>query len=242
MAKTGKLWYQRIFDDMGKNYFLQRYTRGTVQEVSFLARLFEKDHSIKILDVGCGPGRHSLALAEKDYSVTGVDLSRRFLQIAKSGIKSGVNSCQFVRADARSLPFKAVFDWAICLCEGAFSLMENTDGDQKILHNIANSLRSKGHLVLDVLNASYAFRHPHEDDYVDVSKCRGYWTEYYAAEDGTACSAKCSNRYYTVPEIELRLQLAGMQVLETWGCQSGNYCKKKLALDDFEFLVLAQKI
>ncbi|NOY59570.1 MAG: class I SAM-dependent methyltransferase [Calditrichaeota bacterium] len=242
MANRKKcFWYEQVYEKIGRNYFDYDYTKGTKQEVDFIVDLLEHDHSQKILDVGCGPGRHSVELARRGFHVVGVDLSQRFLQIARDTAQSEHLDPDWVRADARHLAFKNSFDWAICLCEGAFGIMDSDEGNQKVLAAISSSLKPGGKLLLNVLNASFIFRHPENDENVDVKNCVGYWTEHYKTENGHQQSVQCSNRYYTFPEIQLRLQMVDMQALDAWGCIAGSFHKNELKADDFEFLVLAQK-
>ncbi|MBN2001092.1 class I SAM-dependent methyltransferase [candidate division KSB1 bacterium] len=232
-----KQWYRDIFERIGSRYLQYEYTKGTKQEVKFLRRLLGSKKNIRILDVGCGPGRHSLALKKSGYSVVGLDLSKPFLQLAH---QKGQRRC-WVNGDARNMPFSKVFDWAICLCEGAFGIMENDRENQKVLSGISGVLKSGGRLFLNVLNASFVFRYPKIDDRIDVRSLTGYWTEYYTADNGTQHTAFCTNRYYTVPEMELRLEKVGMHLLEVWGGRAGQFGRKELDLDDFEIFLLAEK-
>ena len=75
---------------------------------------------MRVLDVGCGPGRHALALAARGIEVVGVDISQRFVDLATGGAPT--RRRPFERLDARALPFDAEFDAAISLCQGAFGL------------------------------------------------------------------------------------------------------------------------
>ena len=76
-----------------------------------------------MLDVGCGPGRHAHELARRGILVHGIDISARFIELARAGAPPGAT---FERLDARHLPFDGEFDAAICLCQGAFGLMTAT--------------------------------------------------------------------------------------------------------------------
>ena len=60
---------------------------------------------MRILDVGCGTGRHAIELAKRGYSVTGVDLSDSMLQQAMEKAHGEKVSVNFLKADARELPF-----------------------------------------------------------------------------------------------------------------------------------------
>jgi SAM-dependent methyltransferase len=231
-------WYERLFAAIGRKYLDKDYTGGTVQEVDFITGLIG-DRSKKILDVGCGPGRHMLEFARRGYSVVGVDLSIPFLRLGK-GRKN--KSCDWICADARRMPFGPGFDWAICLCEGAFGILESDGENQKVLRAIAGSLKPGGYLLINVLNLSFACRYPECDERFDVKSCTGYWTETITADDGTGYTEKCANRYYSYPEMVLRLDKEGLEAVEVWGCQAGAFHKKALELDSFEILILARKI
>ena len=74
----------------------------------------------RVLDVGCGPGRHAHALGRRGVGVLGIDIAQRFIDIASEGAPAGV---EFVRQDARHLDVGSGFDAAISLCQGAFGLV-----------------------------------------------------------------------------------------------------------------------
>jgi len=236
-----KFWYERLFDRLGDRYLDKDYTRGTVQEVDFLVQLFGKDRSQRILDVGCGPGRHILELAGRGYRLTGIDLCAGFLHSAAVEVKRRGQTAYWVRADARRLPFSEKFDWTICLCEGAFGILENDGENQKVLEAIARGLKPGGRLLLNVLHAAFAIRHPEIDQPFDVTTCRGFWIEHYETESGEPAQERCSVRYYTLPEIEYRLHTAGLSCLAAWGARAGRFRRAPLRLDDFEMVLLAQK-
>jgi hypothetical protein len=128
------------------------------------------------------------------------------------------------------------------LCEGAFGLMESDEQNRAILHQVHRVLNPGGLFLLNVLNVSFAFRHPQNDDRLDVQTCVGYWTERTTAEDGSAIELSCANRYYTFPEMKLMLELAGFEVVDAWGCTAGDFQKKPVELDDFEMLIVSRKI
>lgn len=54
-----KQWYESLFENYGKTYDNECFTQGTIGECDFLETEFNFDKSLKILDVGCGTGRHA---------------------------------------------------------------------------------------------------------------------------------------------------------------------------------------
>ena len=70
----------------GLAYLRYSFTRGTAQEVRFLLEALGLAAGAKVLDVGCGPGRHSRYLNGLGFAAVGFDLSQRFLAEAGEGL------------------------------------------------------------------------------------------------------------------------------------------------------------
>ena len=239
--ETTSNWYQELFDKLGKKYLDLPFIQGTVQEVDFIVDLLDSNKNARMLDVGCGAGRHSIELAKRGYQVTGLDFSRRMIEVASEKAKREGVRVKFLHGDARTMNLEDQFDAAISLCEGAFGIMENDEQNTAILKNIYRALRKNGKLLLNVLNASFIFRHPEQDTCFDPKTNIGYWEEKFTTENGNQETLLCSNRYYTFPEIKLILEQIGFKVTDAFGCSTGNFQKRDIELDDFEILVFAMK-
>src|SRR4051794_6403783 len=140
-------WFEDLADHLGSAYLRYSFTKGTEQEVGFLVDALELEPGMRVLDVGCGPGRHAHALGVRSIEVHGVDISERFVELAGVGAPPGVT---FDRLDARALPFDAEFDAVISLCQGAFGLAGGgpqaaadapLDPDGAVLDGISRALR-----------------------------------------------------------------------------------------------------
>lgn len=241
MYETTPNWYQELFDKLGTRYLEYPFIQGTVQEVDFIVELLELPTGARILDVGCGVGRHSIELAKRGFRVTGLDYSQRMIQVGRERASREAVTVEFIQGDARTMFFDDPFDAALSLCEGAFGIMDNDEQNTAILKNIYRSLRHHGKLLLNVLNASFIFRHPEQDTCFDPNTNIGYWEEKFITENGTQETLLCSNRYYTFPEIKLILRNLGFTVLDGFGCSPGNFQRRAIELDDFEMLILAIK-
>ena len=136
-----KQWYETLFENYAEGYDKEPFTQGTKGECDFIERELNFDKSLKIIDVGCGTGRHAIELSKRGYSVTGIDLSEAQLRRAREKAEKENLKVEFLRHDARCLPFEAQFDAAIMLCEGAFPLMETDEMNFEILRNVTKALK-----------------------------------------------------------------------------------------------------
>jgi ubiquinone/menaquinone biosynthesis C-methylase UbiE len=66
-----KKWYEILFENYAQKYDNESFTQGTIGESDFIEKELNFNKSLKILDVGCGTGRHSIELSKRGYSVTG---------------------------------------------------------------------------------------------------------------------------------------------------------------------------
>jgi predicted TPR repeat methyltransferase len=70
-----KQWYESLFENYAEKYDKEVYVQGTLGECDFIEQEISHDKSLKIIDIGCGTGRHSIELSKRGYAVTGIDLS-----------------------------------------------------------------------------------------------------------------------------------------------------------------------
>ncbi|MFA6128625.1 MAG: class I SAM-dependent methyltransferase [Bacteroidales bacterium] len=250
-----KQWYEELFEDFADGYDREVFTQGTIGEVDFFEKEAGFDKSLKILDVGCGTGRHAIELASRGYSVTGIDLSEAQLAKARKTAASRKLDIPFFRKDARDFNFKGEFDLAIMICEGAFPLMETDEMNFRILQNACNSLRSGGKLIFTTLNGLFPLFHSVKDfvnagssgsvssaNTFDMMTFRDLST-YEATDDhGKKKLLTCNERYYVPSEINWLLKSLGFSQINICGCKLGAFSREDvLTTEDFEMLVIAVK-
>ncbi|MCJ7446636.1 MAG: class I SAM-dependent methyltransferase [Bacteroidales bacterium] len=248
-------WYEELFKNYSDKYDNENFTKGTVGEVDFIENEITRNKSCKILDIGCGTGRHSVELARRGYSVTGIDLSESMIKKAKSIAQKENLKIDFQVKDARNFSFDEPFDLAIMICEGAFPLMETDEMNFSILKNAFSSLKSGGKLILTTLNGLYPLFHSVKD-FVNSGSEQGKSSEnsfnlmtfrdhsIYETEDdkGKKQVLKCNERYYVPSEITWLLKCAGFRTSEIFGARLGAFSKNdKLNTEDFEMLIIATK-
>jgi 2-polyprenyl-3-methyl-5-hydroxy-6-metoxy-1,4-benzoquinol methylase len=154
-----KQWYESLFENYGQKYDGEHFTQGTLGECDFIETELGLDKTLKILDVGCGTGRHSIELSKRGYTVTGIDLSETQLARAREKAEKEHLSIDFVKHDARNLPYQKEFDIAIMLCEGGFPLMETDELNFEILRSVSNALKQKGKFIFTTLNGLFPLYH-----------------------------------------------------------------------------------
>ncbi len=222
------------------------FTRNTLKEVDFLLEELQVSPGGRILDVGCGTGRHSIELARRGFGVTGLDLSAAMLAIAKAKAEAAGVRVDWVQANATQFSFDEPFDAAICLCEGAFGLLgvgdDAIEHPLAILKNISRSLKAGAKVLLTVLNG-YRMIRTHKQE--DVEQDR--FDPLALAQTSGAVPAeghpptRVTERAFVPTELVLLCRMAGLTVLNIWGGTAGNWGRRKIDLDEIEIMVVARK-
>ncbi len=252
-----KQWYESIFENYGKKYDDESFAQGTMGECDFIEKEIGYDKSLKILDIGCGTGRHSLELTKRGYTVTGIDLSESLLKRAKEKAEALSLHIDFQKHDARELPFKNEFDIAIMLCEGAFPLMETDEMNYEILKNAANSLKETGKLIFTTLNGLFPLYNSVEEfcesttiegnvtyskNTFDMMTFRDFNITTVEDDFGNKKVLECNERYYVPSEITWLLKSLGFKKIDIYGAKLGSFSRNdKLTTKDFEMLVIGEK-
>ncbi|HEX5962823.1 MAG TPA: methyltransferase domain-containing protein, partial [Gemmatimonadales bacterium] len=98
----------RALDPASQPPEIQAFMRA---ELDLLADVVKQ--GMRVIDVGCGTGRHLILLRDRLRVGVGVDYERSY--IAEAAQRAGAGNLHFITGDATAVPLPAVFDLAICL-------------------------------------------------------------------------------------------------------------------------------
>jgi len=146
-------WFKTWFDT---NWYHKLYSYRNEREAgSFLQKLIAElvlDPNSRIVDVGCGTGRHSKFLAGYGFKVTGFDLSPSSIREAK---KMESLNLRFLVHDMRMHFGSEIFDTVLNLFT-SFGYFNIEEENEMVIANMATALKPGGKLVIDYLNIKFS--------------------------------------------------------------------------------------
>ena len=130
-----------------------KWAGRTAAEVDFAVDNLRLDTGARVLDVGCGLGRHALELARRGYSVVGVDFVGRFIEAATLAAQEHglAGRVRFAQRDARTLELGEQFDAVLCLYDVIGSFPDDVD-NERIVSGLGRHLKPGGRALISVLN------------------------------------------------------------------------------------------
>jgi SAM-dependent methyltransferase len=191
----------------------------------------------RVLDVGCGPGRHAHALARRGIEVVGVDVSRRFVELAIDAAPAGAT---FVHADARDLVYDREFDAAISLCQGAFGLLGGDDA--VVLQRMVSAVRPGGWVAISAISAYFAVRFLGASDTFDAECGVHHERTAVRAPEGDEAEFDLWTTCFTPRELRLLAAQVGLSVHHLWSVSPGAYRPAAPDIEHPELLLVARRV
>jgi SAM-dependent methyltransferase len=239
-ARISGTWWRDFFTaDLGEVLFASR-AAVTDKEVAKVIGATKIRPQADVLDLGCGIGRHCVALSRRGFAVTGLDYSNDFLREARKAARKAKAPVVFVRGDMRHLRahFAARrFDLVVSLFN-TFGYFAKRSDDRRMLREIHRVLKPGGALVLNTLNAGgVAARLPMERgseplpnvfmiDRARYDRRRKETNSEWIIIDTRRPMARVSRRsfrqnVYSHAELKRMLRAAGFRVERVWSMLSG---------------------
>ena len=236
-------WFEGIADDLGESYLRYSFTKGTDNEVDFLVDELALTPGSRVLDVGCGPGRHAHALARRGIDVLGIDISQTFIDLAANDAPPGAS---FERLDARALAFEGEFDAVISLCQGGFGLAGGegavgADPDGVVFDGMARALRPGGRIAVSAFSAYFQVRFLEESDTFDADAGVNHEIATLRTPEGAETTRDLWTTCFTPRELRLLAVRAGLEVDAVWSVTPGDYARRAPTIDLHEFLLIAHR-
>lgn len=145
-------WYRKSFGDDYLLVYKHRDLQGAYDEVKKMMGWLRLPPDSTVLDLCCGMGRHSMALHDFGYKVTGVDLSEVLLAEARK--LNASEQVRFLQGDMREVPLDETFDAVVNLFT-SFGYFEDDEENVKVLRQIYRLLKADGKFIIDFLNPDY---------------------------------------------------------------------------------------
>jgi SAM-dependent methyltransferase len=184
----------------------------------------------RVLDLGCGPGRHVLALAQLGYEVVGVDGSESYLDEVRARADAAGLTLRLERADLREYDGGGAFDAACCL-GSTFGLYHDDRENERVAERMLRALRDGGGAVIEVIG-----REMLPPDFTEMETLslgartlsihrsldpEGRWIE-DRWDDGAGSTYQSGLRVYSAPELTGLLTRCGFTDVETFGGLDGS--------------------
>jgi ubiquinone/menaquinone biosynthesis C-methylase UbiE len=229
-------FFEPVAEHLGRAYLRYSFTKGTAQEVAFLIDELDLRPGMRVLDLGCGPGRHAWALASEGIEVVGLDISERFVTLARDGAPEGAT---FVRGDARAMAYDSEFDAALSLCQGAFGLVPGEDGE--VLRRLVRALKPGGRLAVTAFSAYFQVRWLGEGDRFDAEAGVNYELAVVRDEEGHDASFDLWTSVFTPRELRLLAAAAGAEIDGLWSVSPGEYGRNPPDLEHPEWMAILRR-
>jgi SAM-dependent methyltransferase len=241
--------WRAFFDGHAPLYMQNVFTRNTMAEVEFLWDELRLSPGARVLDLGCGTGRHSVELARRGCRMLGVDLSRGMLRQAQAAARQAHVSLDWIQADATHFMAPDQFDAALCLCEGAFGLIAAGDDplahDAAIAQNLARCLRPGGRLILTASNG-LRLLHLHgaeavADGTFDPATLTERVCMQWDAVDGGTRQVIVYEHGQRSEDLQALFASVGFAIEHVGGGTAGHWGRRPLDPEEYEIMLIAER-
>jgi len=230
-----KPWFEndRFWEATRPFLFSERIMTQAPAEVDAILKMLEINPGASILDLCCGPGRHSLELVRRGYGVTGVDRNSQYLDKAETDAGAEELEIEFILEDMRKFRRDQSFD-AVINFFTSFGYFDNPADEKQVVDNIYASLKPGGRLLMEMVGKEVVVRIYQARDWgekdgmflLDERKPLDDWT--YMTSHRILISGEKREefhftiRLYSAYELKTLLQSAGFGRVDIFGDIEGS--------------------
>ena len=229
-----KDWYnnEEFWEKLEPFLFDSERQNAAAPEVDKIISLLKLSGKESVLDLCCGPGRHTLAFARRGFNVMGVDRTERYLERAKNSADVRGLKINYVKSDMREFKKENSFDTALMMFT-SFGYFDNPDDDRQVLKNIYASLKKNGYLLIESAGREIIKRTFQPRDWREVDgnflleerdidllwpQIKNRWI---VIEDGIKYEFNLSIRLYSAGDLSGLLSECGFGEIKVYGNLSG---------------------
>jgi SAM-dependent methyltransferase len=230
-----KAWYEDddFWRTMAPYLFARELWEDAPAQVDGLLRLAKVPEGAQVLDLCCGPGRHSLELARRGFQVTAVDRTRDYLDAARAQAAEEGLRMEFVQEDMRRFRRSSAFQLALNLYT-SFGYFEDPGEDRRVAENLYVSLKPGGKLIVEMMGREVLTRifrerdwQPTEDGgfFLEERQPSSDWTwmncRWILIQNGEVKEFSFSHRIYGGADLARILLESGFQKVMLFGDLQG---------------------
>ena len=242
-------WYKYFFDGLALDLWDRVATPDrTAKEIGFIKSLIHLEENSRVLDMPCGSGRHSIALASEGYQLTSVDISDQYIDRLKKEVISKNLSMEVLKMDMLNYNTETQHEAVLCL-GNSFSYFTY----DKMLHFakvLSDATRQGGFLLINTSSLAESILPNQEtQNWMEVGNLYFLMSHEYNSLLGTVktdmqfiqgdrIEKKTAYHFsYTLAEIVRMLASVGFHINKVYGDSEGNSFK----LGDRQAYILLEK-
>jgi SAM-dependent methyltransferase len=229
-------WFENkaFWSEMAPFMFHADRLAGTAKQVDAVLTLVKAEPRCKILDLCCGPGRHSLELARRGFQVTGVDLNDTYIAMASQDAASeNLTGVEFLTSDMRAFRRTSAFDGILNMFT-SFGYFSDPQDDRRVVENVFAGLKSGGWFLLEVKGKEALakefrqydwYEEPDGTKFLQARTVRPGWdwitTKWTVIQGQEIREHSFEHRLYSAVELSALLRAVGFASVEVFGDTTG---------------------
>lgn len=191
-----------------------------------------------VLELGCGTGRLTLPIAEKEYKVVGIDTSRILLNYGRKKRNKKNLDVKFIQADMRNFYLNQKFNLILIPFNTIHHIL-SLDNIEKVLDNVKNHLSEEGRFIVELFNPNFdilnrdsnkkhnvvTYKDPYTEKEIDIYEKTRYDTAkqllhltwFYETEADVIKKREWKVRVWFPKEVDTLLSNNGFQIEQKYG-------------------------